>query len=132
MIYFSYRREFWELSLKCHIGIHVGRGVFRRNGILTLSSLYILDCLKLLYKNRSLFESYENDRYPVRFMNIQYPKHHLTLTEKHPDYMCRKLFNKLPSRLKGFGPYKDYVKNIRKFLLELEPYCLSEYFSRNS
>lgn len=108
------------------------RGVFRKNGILTIVGLYIMDSLKFLYKNRHRFESYANDRYPVRHRDLQYPIHRLSLTEKHPEYMCRKLFNHLPRQLRVFGSYRVYVRNIRKWLLELEPHSLNKYLERST
>lgn len=73
-------------------------------------------------------------------MNFRYDKelwifipliHHLTLTEKNPAYMCVKIFNKLPYDIKIISEQNLFREKVKKLLLELEPYSLSDYFFSN-
>lgn len=65
--------------------------------------------------------------YNTRTLNVNYPIHRLTLTEKNPCYMCLKLFNYLPANYKMITSQKLFKNCIKKYLLELEPYSLHDY-----
>ncbi|KAJ8913115.1 hypothetical protein NQ315_000572 [Exocentrus adspersus] len=71
--------------------------------------------------HRNLFSNKIADN--TRNIHVIYPIHRLTLTEKGPEYMCLKLFDKLPQHLKSTSNFKLYKREIRKMLLNMEPYC---------
>lgn len=105
------------------------RGTFRKNKILTIYALYLYECLLFLFKNRNKFTVHNtNFAYDTRTMDINYPVHRLTLSEKNPSYMCIRVYNKLPSELRNVHELKVYKKKVWSLLIELEPYNLNEYF----
>lgn len=104
------------------------RNVFRSQGIMTVWALYIYECLMFLFKNRDLFDLKPKEHgYFTRTSDLSYPKHRLTLTERCPHYMCLKLFNALPDKLKKCNSEKLYKVEIRKLLINMEPYNLSDF-----
>ena len=76
------------------------RGVFKREGLMTVYGLYIYEALVFFFKNREFFELQISHSYNTRTLNVNYPVHRLALTEKSAYYMCLRLFNKLPNNLK--------------------------------
>lgn len=105
------------------------RGVFKKNGILTLYALYIFECLVFFFKHREVFEVHTtHHNYRTRSENLHYPIHRLSVTEKHPSYMCIKLFNALPSNLRISCNLNVFKKRLKNSLINIEPYSLSEYF----
>ncbi|KAL3288833.1 hypothetical protein HHI36_003280 [Cryptolaemus montrouzieri] len=72
------------------------RGVFRRNGILTLRGLYIFHRLMFVREHGYLFEQFRNSNNTRRCHHYFYPLHSLTLTENSMQYCCLKIFNVLP------------------------------------
>lgn len=105
------------------------RGVFRREEIMTVYALYIYECLLFLFKNRSRFTVHTNSHtYDTRTLDLSYPIHRLSLTEEHPSYMCLRLYNKLPVRIKALADLPTFRKEIKKLLIELEPYRVEDYF----
>ncbi|XP_045470695.1 uncharacterized protein LOC123677982 [Harmonia axyridis] len=104
------------------------RGHFRRAKILTLSGVYIQECLLFFYKNRELFKEYEPQNvYETRTNNYSYPIHHLTMTKKTALYSCLRLFNRLPNKIKIAGPINRFKKEVHTLLMDLEPYTVEEY-----
>lgn len=103
------------------------RGLFRNFDIMTVYAIYIYECLLFFIKNKDRFEIQSQSRYETRTLEVMYPTHRLTLTEKCPQYMCLKLFNALPRELKTINVPKVFKKRLRKFLVELEPYSLKDY-----
>ena len=104
------------------------RGVFRNEGILTVYAIYIYEALIYFFKNRASFELQILRGYNTRTLNVNYPIHRLTLTEKSPYYMCVKLFNELPNQIKNITNRKLFKNCIIKLLTELEPYSIDDFF----
>ena len=106
------------------------RGVFKREGILTMYGLYLHECLLYLNKNKDKFLSNNsNVTYNTRTLDIYYPNHRLSMSEKNPSYMCIKIFNKLPHNIKCITSFKQFKTKTKKLLIDLEPYSLQDYFS---
>lgn len=105
------------------------RGVFKANSILTVYALYIYECLMFIFKFMDKFTVHNVEHnYPTRSVNINYPYHRLTLTEKSPHYMCIKLYNNLPNEVKSISSLAQFKRSIRTLLNTAEPYTLDEYF----
>ena len=107
------------------------RNVFRACGILTVYGLYIYECLVFFFKNRNMFDLQISHNYNTRTLNVNYPSHRLTLTEKNPCYSCLKLFNKLPNNIKCINSLKLFKIRVKQLLVNLEPYSISDYVNRN-
>lgn len=106
------------------------RGIFKVNKILTIHALYIYECLMFLFKNKEKFlqDSTEHN-YNTRYVNITYPKHHLTLVEKSARYMCIKLYNKLPNYIKLINMVEQFKKEIKALLIDVEPYSPQDFLN---
>ena len=105
------------------------RGKFKRENILSFCGIYLMECLLFIFKQKHLFIPLNDNNYNTRTTNYQYPIHRLTKTEKHPSYMCVKIFNKLPDGIKKVENYAQYRVQIKNLLMALEPYNLLEYFA---
>nr|CAI5824056.1 unnamed protein product [Callosobruchus analis] len=87
------------------------------------------EILLFVFKNRQYFQKFlPTNYYPTRNFNYRFPVHHLTLTEKNVEYSCIKIFNHLPLDLKIVTDLTTFKKKIHKMLIDLEPYCLEDYF----
>lgn len=105
------------------------RGVFRSNKILTVYGLYLFECLMFFFKNREvLFTANTDHPYNTRTLDMYYPQHRLSLTEKNPAYACIRVFNKLPQEIKSVSTLCSFKRRVKELLIDLEPYTLSEYF----
>nr|CAI5823046.1 unnamed protein product [Callosobruchus analis] len=105
------------------------RGKFSSNKLLTITAIYIQEILLFVFKNRQYFQKFlPTNYYPTRNFNYRFPVHHLTLTEKNVEYSCIKIFNHLPLDLKIVTDLTTFKKKIHKMLIDLEPYCLEDYF----
>ena len=104
------------------------RGVFKREGILTAYGIYIMEALIFFFNHREEFDLQTFHSYNTRTINVNYPIHRLTLTEKSPYYMCLRLYNHLPDRIRSISSKKIFKIKIKQFLVELEPYCMNDYF----
>lgn len=104
------------------------RGVFKKQQILTIYGLYIFECIMYLFKNKDKFvECGENHSYPTRSNDFSFPIHRLTLSEKHPNYMAIRLFNKLPNSIKHLQILNNFKRSLKNFLIDLEPYSVNDY-----
>lgn len=105
------------------------RTVFRRMGIMTVYALYIFECLMFLFRNRTLFVQLGDHSYNTRAEYLSYPMHRLQLSEKSPEYMCIKCYNRLPLQIKRITSQRLFKSEIKKMLINLEPYGMDDYFN---
>ena len=105
------------------------RNVFKQMGILTVYALYIFECVMFLYNNKHFFQPLNSQHYNTRTEYLKYPKHHLQLTQNSPEYMCVKLFNKLPVRTRRIESRVVFKREVRTLLINLEPYTLDDYLN---
>lgn len=106
------------------------RGVFKNMKIMTVYAVYIYECLLFLFKNKGMFTLNNTmHNYSTRNLDITYPRHSNVLTEHGAYYMCIRLYNKLPNRLKETENLIYFKNQIKKFLIEMEPYSLNEHFN---
>uniref|UniRef100_A0A1B6GH17 Reverse transcriptase domain-containing protein n=2 Tax=Cuerna arida TaxID=1464854 RepID=A0A1B6GH17_9HEMI len=102
------------------------RPAFGQLGILTIVSLYICEatCFTIAQKPDHLGD---NHSYNTRNANdYALPAHHLTLFEKKPTYMGRKLFNQLPDDLKRCREDKNFKTSLKTWLLQKSFYTSEE------
>lgn len=107
------------------------RGVFKKHKILTIYALYIYECLIFVSQNTSEFQTDKSHCYPTRTNDIMYPIHRLTLSEKGTHYRCIKFFNNLPKKLQRLRSHKTFKRELRKYLIDLEPYTIQEFLDSN-
>jgi hypothetical protein len=107
------------------------RGVFKIKNLLTFYGLYIYKSLVFFFQNNHYFKDYKivQDHYDHRDKNVyHYPQHRLTKFEKSTLYVCIKLFNKLPVHLKNICELSDFKRKLFKYLVNIEPYNVKEFF----
>lgn len=106
------------------------RGKFVENNLLTVSGLYIIECLTFFFKYKHMFDDGTKQRnYYTRTLDYNFPRHRLNVTEKGAYYQCLKLYNRLPDRIKQIGSFAKYKTQITAMLIGLEPYSVGEYMS---
>nr|CAI5827938.1 unnamed protein product [Callosobruchus analis] len=103
------------------------KGVFKSVGLMTAYAIYIFECIMFTVKNREKFRTQNDHLYSTRATNVLLPPHRLTLTEKNCFYMCAKFYNKLPISLKTISTTSQLKKHLKEFLIQLEPYSISEF-----
>ena len=105
------------------------RTSFRVMRIMTVYALYIFECIMFVHRNRNLFEPGNSSQYNTRTNHLRYPTHRLQLTERSPEYMCVKCYNKLPTRIKRIEGQRAFKREVRNMLIQLEPYVFDDYFN---
>lgn len=102
------------------------RGHFRKNCLLTIFGLLIYETLMFMSRNLHIYADYLSpiERYPI----YRFPKHRLAIFEKSVVYSSIRFFNKLPVDIRLKQSCRSYGRVVRDFLIQLEPYSLSEYF----
>lgn len=121
------------IRIICNIQRDVScRTIFRRNNLMTVHGIYIYECVMFLFKNRQYFSDARTDHnYRTRLGDTcyVYPIHRLTKTEKGLYYSCLKLYNKLPLNIRSIDSSSLFRRELRCYLITLEPYSLAEYLS---
>lgn len=107
--------------------------IFKEFKILTVPNVIILKTLLWVQSN---FETLMNENYHhehnTRSRNLfQYPIHHLRLTERTPNYVGKKLFNKLPLHIKSSIRTSSFKSSLTEFLLEKGYYSVNEFLTDN-
>lgn len=102
------------------------RGHFRKNHLLTVFGLLIYETLMFMSRNLHIYADYLSpiERYPI----YRFPKHRLAIFEKSVVYSSIRFFNKLPVEIRVKQSCRSYGRVVQDFLIQLEPYSLSEYF----
>lgn len=104
------------------------RPLFLRHKILTLYSLFILESVCIVYKNRHNLIS-PNSRYNTRqLLNLPLPIPTLTLTKKSIIYESIKMYNHLPNELKVSPTLKLFKNGVRKLLIGRAYYGIDEFY----
>lgn len=91
---------------------------------------YIFEYLMFLFKNRDKFENANVHSNYTRTNNLLYPCHRLTITEKHPYYICIKFYNKLPNIIKSITGVPKWKKTFKKVLIDIEPYTVEDFLNK--
>jgi Reverse transcriptase (RNA-dependent DNA polymerase) len=115
------------------------RPLFQRFDILTVYSLYILECMKFLKKNPNHFAKEcdkpggylrvtRNNQDNVCPNDLYVPKCDLKLSNQNPNVMIPRIFNALPKRIKLIDCDKMFIKSVNLYIRERQFYDLHEYF----
>ncbi|KAK9884100.1 hypothetical protein WA026_005040 [Henosepilachna vigintioctopunctata] len=104
------------------------RGIFRKHGYMTLIGLYIYKCLMFVQQNRKLFMNYEIHSNTRKMDYYFLPKCRLALTQNQVEFMCLKLYNRLPRGFCTSSEDKHFKNRLRKFIIECEPYTVDEFY----
>uniref|UniRef100_A0A8D8QTA3 Uncharacterized protein n=1 Tax=Cacopsylla melanoneura TaxID=428564 RepID=A0A8D8QTA3_9HEMI len=104
--------------------------LFIKQEILTLPSLYILQCLLFIKKNPHQFQSYENvHSYNTRNKaNLAPIKHRVNAARNGINYYGLLFYNKLPLDIRDL-PYPAYKQYIEEYLKSKAYYSVAEFLS---
>ncbi|PSN33704.1 hypothetical protein C0J52_26701 [Blattella germanica] len=104
--------------------------LFVHLGVLTLPSMYILDCLLYVKRNIQSFNYFSQ----VHFYNtrnnenIYLDKYKYSVTQRNYYYMSQRFFNSIPLNIRNL-PVSSFKKAIQNKLLENPLYAVDEYFN---
>lgn len=121
------------LRTLCSLSSRVScREYFKREKILTITSVYILSCVKFVHANLSRFIKNEDlHSYKTRNRNAMViPLHRLKSTQQGIDYWGVKLYNQLPESVKSLSINK-FAKAVKKLLIEKTYYSVNEFLTTN-
>lgn len=120
------------LRILCGLGYREScREHFRREGLLTLPSLFIFTISVYVFSNASLFSTNIHN-YNTRNKNdLAIPFHKLALFEKSIKFLGPKIFNILPNLVKDSTCLGSFKRTLKAFLAEKAFYSLNEYYSYN-
>lgn len=104
------------------------KGIFKQLNLLTLSCVYIYECLCFVQNNQSLFSRALNDHsYNTRQRtNFTIPLHNSSLLEKGCYYQCIKFYRMLPEEIRTISNIVKFKKVIRERLISAELYDTKE------
>jgi exonuclease III len=114
--------------------------LFKKYGILTTYSLYILECAKFVKKFPEKFKMYRDvpeavirtTRATVYVETNLYVKPcTLNCVNESPERMMARIYNKLPTVLKEMSDYNNFVKCLKRILLEYQFYDMNEFWLCN-
>lgn len=106
------------------------RSLFLDLKILTLNSLFILECANFFKNNHSLFLTNSNfHNYNTRNKEqLCLPKHNTTLYSKSPYYIVQKIWNHLPIQIKSIVNLNKFKFAMKEYLLDKCFYDLDEFY----
>jgi len=103
------------------------RMAFKNFKILTVTSLYILECVVLAHKSNTFMKSTEVHNYNTRQKdNLRASYCRLKSTQNSVNYWAPRLYNKLPFHVRGYKP-KKFKTAVQCFLIKECFYDLQEY-----
>jgi len=108
--------------------------LFKRLGILPLTSQYILSLMLFVAKNKHFFilNSENHSKGTRQLNNLYHPSTNLTVYQKGARYMGIRIFNNLPPHIKEIpNNIKKFENCLKRFLHIHSFYCLEEYFQYN-
>jgi hypothetical protein len=131
----SYMRDIFKIQKK-YLRIMTGakprtscKGIFKELNVLTLPSLYILKSVNFVKSNFDILLTDQHfHNYNTRNKSdFQYPIHRLTSLEKSPHYIGKKLYNKLPSRIKNVVNNNRFKNEVKSLLLDKVYYSVNDF-----
>jgi hypothetical protein len=113
--------------------------LFKKFGILTVYSLYILECLKYLKKHPEKFITLNETSHTHRHMTRNTLKNmcnndlyvsdcSLQIAAANPAVMIPKLFNTLPVEIKMINDNKEFLRRVKELVMHYQFYDLDEYY----
>ena len=115
--------------------------LFIKYEILTVYSLYILECMKFLkkYPQHFIKRLYVQEEIQTRVTrnnqgnvcpnDLHVPNCDLKLSCQNPNIMIPRIFNALPTRIKLIECDKNVVKSVLNYVKDKQFYDMHEYFS---
>lgn len=134
----AHSTKIFKLQRRC-IRVIVGLGwrdccrqCFRDLKILTVPSLYILNCLRFVNANISSFDSHSevHDHLTRNRGNLLPVFRRLARTRRGTDHYGVKFYNMLPDHIKGLEE-KQFVAKVKNYLIHKAFYSFEDYFSNN-
>lgn len=109
------------------------RSLFVELGILTVVSLYILNCVVYIKSHINNFKSRTDTclsaGYDLREnLNLNIPTHTLSCVSKGPNIIMIKLYNKLPVSIRKINILQIFKNRVKSLLLSKSFYSIEEYF----
>lgn len=106
------------------------RSIFRSKKILTVVSIYILECAVFIRRNYSLFQGQQNDHnYNTRNAHLLIPDQtHLTQIQRSVKNSIIRIYNKLPASLKDL-PHHRFRCGLKSLLVQKAYYTLQEFYA---
>jgi hypothetical protein len=115
------------------------RPLFKRYGIMTVYSLYILECMKYLkkypakFKKRSEVPDAQGPRTRELLLNscqddLYVSTCSLNISSQNPAVMIPRIFNSLPVVIKCIQTDSEFICKIREMALKHQFYDLNEFF----
>jgi hypothetical protein len=102
---------------------------FQSFRILTIISIYILECALFVKKNSLIFKTNGGHSYETRNRNnLEVVAHNTSKFEHSPYYSCVKIFERLPQYIKQSNE-KKFKSNLIKFLNERCFYNLNDFLN---
>lgn len=108
---------------------HSCRGLFRSNNILTVPALFILNSVLFLRKHSNLFINFRISNNTRQVVPYNLPKVTLSMTQKNVQFTCIKLYNALPTRLRSISEMNVFKKEVFRYLISGEPYCVDDFYN---
>lgn len=105
------------------------RTMFRKESILTLTSIYLFKLLIYIHTNRNKLPISDHQYSTRKKGDIYINKCNLTLYKKSPLYAGSYLYNKLPPNIKNFHNMNKFKAELKRFLISNCFYSLDEYNS---
>jgi hypothetical protein len=108
--------------------------------ILTVYSLYILECMKFLKKNPQHFtkqcdmpfvqlRTTRNNQTNSCCNDLFVPKCDLKMSNQNPAVMIPRIYNALPLKIKMIECDKTFMKSVKTFVTDRQFYDMHEFFS---
>jgi len=114
--------------------------LFKKYGILTVYSLYILECMKYLVNHPDQFRKKSEvancsspktrdakKRYCINDLYVEIDDHRDILNQ-NPVVMIARIFNNLPFHVKMLEDKKDFIRNIKEIVSAHQFYDMNEFF----
>lgn len=108
------------------------RPVFKRQKLLTVIGLYILECALFLKKNYTFFSDREpNHEYQTRKAHLLLTDHtRLTQVQKSVKNSIIQIYNHLPDTIKAL-PYLSFKRTLKSLLVDTTYYSLAEFYEQD-
>jgi hypothetical protein len=108
------------------------RPYFKKLGILTLASLYILEACTFVKTHKHFFlQAKDRHAKPLNLRHNNFlalPTSSLKLYHSGPHMMCIKIYNKIPLTIKSTEPVNQFKKSLHKYLVSKSFYTVTEFF----
>lgn len=103
--------------------------LFLNQRILTLYSLFILETVCTVYKNRQSFSPRSSHYNTRQYLNLPLPIPTSALTKKSIIYESIKMYNCLPNEVKMLPTIKQFKREIHQILVGKAYYGLDEFYN---